>query len=589
MILQALTEYYNRKASDPDSSIAPEGWEWKEIPFLILITDKGAFQCLVDTRENDNGKQKSKKFLIPRAEIRSGSNSWQKTNILWDHYGYLLGHPKTESLKDIELAKKQLNTFHEKIKYLGQFLSNDSSFIAVINFYRNDQMEKVFHDEKWPECSKITGCNMSFCVSRPDNILFNSAIIKDYINSQNETINNEDDGDKDSNNIEGICLITGQKGVIKRTHGRTPINKDTKSLIAIQKSSGYDSYGKSQAYNAPVGKKAEFAYTTALNTLLKNENNRFQLADASVVFWAEKKTDNNFDLESNFKWFIDDPPKDDPDRGVQAVKALYNSPHTGKQVGDDDCRFYILGLSPNSARISVRIWKCGTITEFSSRIRQHFDDFKIDRGVKDPEFQSLGQVLRSVVLEYKSDNIPPNLAGKVIESVLDGTPYPETLLNLCINRIRAERHVTRARAAIIKACLHRYNRYYNKNEKEVTVSLDRSNNNTSYRLGRLFAVLEKIDEEGGSGTIRERFYSAASTSPSSIFSRLLTLKNHHLAKIENQGRKVNFEKDLGEVFEGINNFPSHMTLKEQGLFAVGYYHQRQDYYTSKKENKEKEK
>lgn len=587
MILQALTEYYQRKASDQDSNIAPEGWEWKEIPFLILINEKGEFLNLIDTRESENENKKGKKFLVPRAEIRSGSNAWQKSNILWDHYGYLLGYPKSENKKDVEMAKKQLNTFYEKIKELQYFLSSDVSFNAVKNFYNKNQIEKVFHDEKWPECCKISGCNMSFCINNSESFIFNSSLIKDHVNSQNANVSNEEDN-SDLKDIEGICLITGERGFIKRTHGRTPINKDTKSLVAIQKSSGYDSYGKSQGFNAPVGKKAEFAYTTALNTLLKSYNNRFQLADASVVFWAEKKSDKSFDLESNFKWYFDDSPKDDPDRSIRSIKALYNSPYTGKQVLDDDTRFYILGLSPNSARISIRIWKCGTCTDFSNKIREHFDDFEIVKGVKDAEFLSLGSILRSVVLEYKSENIPPNLAGKVIESVLDGTPYPETLPNLCINRIRAERHVTRARAAIIKAYINRYNRYYNKNEQEVSMSLDRSNNNIGYRLGRLFAVLEKIDDEGGSGTIRERFYSAASTSPVAVFSRLLTLKNHHLAKIENQGRVVNFEKELGEVFEGINDFPSHMTLREQGLFAVGYYHQRQDYYTSKKENKGKE-
>ncbi len=573
MILQALTEYYNRKAADPESNIAPEGWEWKEIPFIIVINEEGQFRDFIDTREGEDNKKRAKSFLVPKSEKRTVNI---KPFLLWDNVEYCFG-ASYRNRSDIE--ERRLS-FIKRIENDCLKLSNKVEIKSLLSFLKNDpisEIEKnISNKELWSEAVNSNAFVAFRLEDKPEGLI--SDIVKN-INIKN--IEND-----------GICLITGKGGKIARLHpfikGVRGTNTTGGSIVSFNLNS-FKSFGKDQSFNSPITEETAFYYTTALNHLLDKESqNKLYLSDSTIIFWAEKKTDKAFDLESNFKWYIDDPPKDDPDRGIRSIKALYDSHYIGKQVYDEDNRFFILGLSPNSARISVRTWKHGTVTDFSSKIKQHFDDFEIHRGTKDTEFLSLGQILRAVVFEYKSENIPPNLSGKVLESVLDGTPYPETLLNLCINRIRAERHVTRTRAAIIKAYFNRFNRYYNNKEKEVAVSLDRDNKNIGYRLGRLFAVLEKIDEEGGSGTIRERFYSAASTSPSSVFSRLLNLKNHHLAKIENTGRKVNFEKELGEVFAGIDDFPSHLMLKDQGRFAVGYYHQRQNYFISKKDNEPKE-
>ncbi|MCL4491530.1 MAG: type I-C CRISPR-associated protein Cas8c/Csd1, partial [Nitrospirae bacterium] len=152
-----------------------------------------------------------------------------------------------------------------------------------------------------------------------------------------------------------------------------------------------------------------------------------------------------------------------------------------------------------------------------------------------------------------------------------------------IRRIRAEQEVTYPRASLIKAVLVRKARYKNEKE-EIAMGLDAGNTNAGYRLGRLFAVLEKIQEEASPGinaTIRDRFYSSASSTPVTVFSHLLKLKNHHIAKLENKGRAVNFEKLVGEIVDDINDFPAHLSLDDQGRFAVGYYHQRQDFFKKK--------
>jgi len=202
------------------------------------------------------------------------------------------------------------------------------------------------------------------------------------------------------------------------------------------------------------------------------------------------------------------------------------------------------------------------------------------RGRNDSEHPSLFRLLTACAVQNKADNVPPNLGGDIMRAILAGTPYPASWLNAAVQRCRAEQSVTYLRAAAIKACLNRGLR--RRNEKELLPMLDIENQNAGYRLGRLFAALERVQEEASPGlnaTIRERYFGAASSTPVAVFTTLLRLKNHHLAKLSNRGRAVNFEKLIGEIVGGINEFPSHLALPDQGRFALGYYHQRQAFFT----------
>jgi CRISPR-associated protein Csd1 len=217
----------------------------------------------------------------------------------------------------------------------------------------------------------------------------------------------------------------------------------------------------------------------------------------------------------------------------------------------------------------------------AQRIQGHFEDIRIVHADFEPEHLSLFRLLTGLALLNKADNIPPNLGGEVMRAILEDRPYPAPMLNLAVQRCRAEQKPTYARAAAIKAYLNRVIRRANANEREFLPMLDPANLNPAYRLGRLFAVLEKIQEEASPGlnaTIRDRYYGAASSTPVSVFTTLLRLKNHHLGKL-NQGRAVQMEKLIGEIMQGLDDFPRQLALPDQGRFALGYYHQRQNFFT----------
>lgn len=581
MILQALKEYYDRKSTDSDGAIAPEGFERKPIPFLIVINKDGKFINFEDTREKIGKKLIAKTFLVPRSVPRSGSLSYMKTFLLWDHIGYVLRYP------DDEKAKNQYTTWLQSLKELPSELSSDEAISAIIKFYDSNGIDDVKSHPKWNECTKILSCNMTFKIAGEELPVPCSKVVQDYIlnTSKYATVETKN---KSENIISGRCMITGGVEEIVRVHSDTRISKDAKKLVGFQKNYGFDSYGKEQGFNAPIGKTSEFAYTTALNTLL-NSSSRMLVGDAVTVCWSKKQCD----LEHQIKDIFGEPQKDEPDKGVESVKSLFKSLENGAFLAQADNMFYVLGLAPNSARISVRFWIVDTVFGMAVKISKHYEDTRIGHGPNDKDFLSLFRLLVSTAIQGKSENIPPNLAGETMRTILYGLPYPYTLLQASIRRIRAEHKVTYPRAALIKACINRSTRFKNPQIKEeLHMSLDENNTNIGYRLGRLFATLEKIQQEANPGinaTIRDRFYGAASGTPSTVFGNLMRLKNHHLAKLENKGKKIFFEKLLSQIIDGVEaniSFPAHLSLEDQGRFAIGYYHQVQKFFTKNTQNED---
>jgi CRISPR-associated protein Csd1 len=594
MIMQTLAKYYDRLAEG--GRVAPEGFKRVEIPFLIVLNRTGEFVGLEDTRTPSGRKLVARPFVIPQERGRSGSKAWQTSNLLWDHYGYVVAWPKSDSDDHTDMARKQHMTFVMETKKLHERYPDDIAIGAVYRFLKNGDFSAVFEHPLWNECVKIPGCNLAFKLDGQTQLICESENVKGFIATTNASTSSDEE-ENSLPELDGTCLVTGEYTPVARLHPRTPIRgaKSNAKIVSFQKNMGFDSYAKLQSHNAPTSRKIVFAYSTALNEMLaKDSRQKLLIGDDTIVFWAEKK----HAIENVFADLFGEPARGESEQDYKSIVAMFRAPETGASPDlDPNMRFYVLGLSPNAARIAVRFWYAGTVREVADNIWRHFDDLEMVKGAKEWRSITLRNLLRSTALLGKDDNVPPNLAGDTMKAILTGTPYPQSLLSASVRRCRAEQskrdpntgklleNVPYSRAALIKAVLVRDKRFgtrfCSKHEKELSMSLDLENTNDGYRLGRLFAVLEKVQEEANpriNATIRDRFYGSASATPVAAFPHLMKLKNHHLSKLENRGRAVNLEKMIGEIIDGIRDFPAHLSLPDQGRFAVGYYHQRQAFF-----------
>lgn len=562
MILQALYEYYNRS-----KDVLPAfGRELKEIGFLIVIDRNGNFVRFEDRRID---KKQAQKFLVKKSV---GRTSAPAANYLYDNSAYVFGYSeKGDSEKYIECFKK-------KVKDILKASPENDELKAVDSFYQHDMaivLNKMKEDALWPEIEKNLNKKYSFFSFLIEG---NTKIVAE--NDALLGLLNDEAVDADQ-----ICLISGQRGRIVETTTATmiPGSQATAKLVAFQVNSGYDSYGKEKGGNAPISEEAEFAYTTALNFMLRSDSrNKFMIGNRTFLFWASNNDEAGKQAEESvFNMFGFTEQEDDPNRNIEQVRKTFNAIYSGSLRTSLDDKFYILGLAPNSARIAVTYWSELPLKDFAFRILRHFEDMEIvDTRKEKKPYMGLRSILAAVTLGGKSSDATPNLPEAVVKSIFQGLPYPYTLFAGCIRRIRAEQSLNITRAAIIKAYLNRIN-----NQQKINVMLDDKNTNQGYLCGRLFAVLDKIqDEANNQHSIRERYMNSASSTPAAVFATILNLSYHHSEKL-NEGRKVWFEKIKQEIVDKIspNGFPAHLDLQDQGRFFVGYYQQTQWFYTKKEE------
>lgn len=589
MILQSLHEYYGRKRD----SLPGDGIERKELPFLFVLKPDGEFLHIEDTRQGDGKRKRGNTFLVPQGVKKSLNVA---ANLLWGNVEYVLGQPDPKKLEEQRKKGKgkhyqerlgdMRTAFRTKIEQLPSAAQSTPEVAAVLAFLASGNFTPVLADPLWSQVS-ATGANVSFKLAGEENPVCSAAGIL-------ASVGNPSKG-KDA---LGICLITGNSDVVERLH--PPIKgvwdaQTSGANIVSFNLPAFNSFGREQGSNAPVGKHAAFAYTTALNHLLVSDQ-RIQVGDASTVFWAASDSR----MESLLSQFFDEPPQDNPDQGTNAVKELLEAPLAGTPaIYDDGTRFFVLGLAPNAARIAIRFWHVATVGELAEHIRQHFEDLEIVRPqyVERP-FLSIKALLVAVSPLGDLDKLPPKLAGDFMKAILDGTSYPQTLLQAALRRIHAEQakkdekgrpkeHVTYARAALIKAWLNRLTRNTGQNE-EITVSLDENNINIGYRLGRLFAVLEKVQADANPGlntTIRDSYFGSASSTPSAVFPTLMRRNQHHMTKLrkEKPGLYITRDKLIQTIcndgIDGQLGFTPILSLADQGRFVIGYYQQRQDLFT----------
>jgi len=578
LILQHLESYYVRLSleSDSDESLVVPGFSRQNITFSVELNSDGSLATIRDARDASGKKPVPTKMRVLGGGKPSGSG--MNPCFLWDNTSYMLGF-KTDD-ENPERTRQVFEAFRDKHLELQQEIQ-DPEFDAVCTFLRTWEPRIAVEQTVLKELSN--GFGVFHIVGQTHNVHESPTVAKWW----SEQLENAEGTAEDEAALQ--CLVTGEFKPIARIHEPKiqGVNgaQSAGALLVSFNFKAAESYGREQSYVGPVAKDAAFRYAVALNRLLDRSNNRrIQIGDATTVYWTAKKAP----IEETFLGLIDPGSIEDETLKSQ-LNATLNRISKGQNVtelGEAETEFYVLGLSPNAARLSVRFWWRGTIGEVLSRIGQHFDALSIVKPPNANAFPSLWQILRETARESK--DIPPNLSGAVMRSILEGIDYPSLLFHSLIRRIKADSEISPVRAAAIKACLnrsHRLGTFHSPLNSRLEMSLNKDRPEPAYQLGRLFAALEKTQDDAFKGSlnasIKDRFFSAASATPAMVFPRLIRMNQHHIGKLESKSFQVNAEKRVQEIMANVDQFPKHLSMTEQGLFAIGYYHQRQDFFTKK--------
>lgn len=605
MILTALNQYYDRLADSPDPDtgklIVPEfGFSNEKIDYILVISKKGDIVDVVPNTETIGDRIQAKSMFVPASFKRPGQYTEKAFNsgkenafFLWDKTAYSLGVDANEDKKSEISWIESPTTFKSFKRYHLNKLANTNdeglqAFLLFLKKWHPPHFDKDLHK---PE---ILGTNLVFQLDGDRCYLHERPAAKKLWAQLLE---------EPSESTESNCLVTGKREKIARLH------PSIKGVFGGQSSGGsivsfnaesYESYGKTQGENAPVSELAAFKYTTALNYLLNRDNKHcLSVGDTSTVFWAiAPDSKQSQKVEQLFMQTVN--PSDDSE--AAQLKPLIEQIAKGRPLQeiapdiDPETRFYLLGLAPNASRLSIRYWIDTSFGQLEKRMGEHYMDLSLEPfpWEKPP---SIWHLLKELVpyrpkKKVKPKEIPSHLAGEMMRSILTGDRYPHSLLAQLVLRIRSDGHISPLRVAMIKAVLHRDYRKLSK--EEIPMGLDENNENNAYQLGRLFAVLERIQSsaiKGANATITDRYFGAASTVPYSVFPRLLAGSKNHLSKIRKKmpGHAVNLDKDMTEIIVKLPpGFPKHFSIESQGRFTIGYYHQHEKYFTSSKSDSPQE-
>ena len=574
MILQALVKLYEDLAERGE--IARSGWGPSKISYALCVDQNGKLEQLIPLLEEQQAGKKTvlrpKILEVPAAVKRS---SGVAPNFLWDNSSYLFG------IDGKGKPERSMQCF-QVCRVLHHMLLDSvetPAAKAVLGFFDTWEPEKAAeHPALQPEIDKLfAGANLVFRIGGA--YAYEDADIRAAWQSHYDC----DEGERMQ------CLVTGREDVIEAVHpsisGVSGAQSSGAALVSFN-APAFCSYGREQNFNAPVGKYAAFAYTSALNHLLADRENVQRIGDTTVVCWAEGADPAYCPLLLGALFGNEQPEWTEKDLRA-AVKRLAEGKPVEERGLDPTRPFYILGLAPNAARLSVRFFFRDTFGNLMKHINDHHQRMEIIRPAFDTyETIPLWVMLRETVNLNTRDKDPsPVMAGVTARAIFTGGLYPAALMEAVMLRIRAERNITRGRAAILKA-------YYLKNPhkdcpKEVlTVSLNESSTNVPYTLGRLFSVYEAVQQQANPGintTIKDRYFNGASSTPAIIFPVLDNLYQKHLRKLKG-GLQVFYDKQVMEL-KGVlgEEYPLRLSLPQQGSFNLGYYHQTQKRFEKKEE------
>ncbi len=558
MIFQSLVSLYDRLTDD----MPPFGFSVEDIGFVVILDKQGN---MVGQPEDLRAKIKANTFnfrqsMVPytnQVNVRAGKGAAKTPNFMVDKADYIFGMS----------GKSDKKVNHDSFKALVEKVckdSDDQGVRAVKLFCANWQPQNAMELRDWKEISSDHAKWIAFRLQGDNCFVHERPAVKklwtDFL------------AEKKYN--EGMSFVDGHMHPLQSQYAQFKFGSGA-SLVSFNEVA-YESYKKKKGENAPIDLEAEFKSSTALKYLLRSRAQRIRIGDATTVFWAERASP----MEPFFGQVMN-PSLDDKAAG-QRVRKFLEAVRAGnlpnELEGDKNINFYILGLALNKARLAMRFWHVCSVETLMNRFRDHFENLNIERSEKDIEFPGVWHLLKETARESK--DISPVLGGALTRSILTGERYPQNLFQGVIGRIRADQRINYLRTAILKAVLQRN---YN---QEIPMSLNTERRETAYLLGRLFAVLEKaqLDALGKvNATIKDRFFSAASATPASVFPRLLRLSQHHIEKAD---YGYVSDRRIGEIMEHVDSFPTHMNLQDQGLFAIAYYQQKNALYR-KNESKSK--
>lgn len=606
-ILQALAGYYDRMARRGEAE-AP-GFSRKLIDFAVVIDGDGLPVHVTPLRQQSGRKMVGRAIDVPAEVKRTVAVA---PNFLWDKTAYALGVTASDNKRTAQ-EQEAFRALH--IDLLVD--SDDAGLIALRRFVEGWTPDRF---TAAPFTQDMLDANIVFrldgdAIDGTPRFIHQRPAALPLIEARGVA------GDG------GICLVSGTQTPLARLHpairGVDGAQMAGAALVSFN-AAAYESYGREQGANAPTGQVAAFKYGAALNRLLDRDSRhrleliggahvdptrprqivyrqRARLGDATIVFWADSSgleeaqaaageavlasTLNALDLP-------DEPVEDDDDvyaaplRDALAQLADGRTARLGAHDAPPGVRLHVLGLSPNAARLSVRFWLTDTLGGFAGNVMRHAEDCSImptpHRWGAGPSINRL--LVKTTAAQEKWENIPPQLAGEMSRAVLMGGRYPRTLLTTAMMRLRAGDdpgggwHAAAIRGVLAREHRERLKQKNLPDEKEWLMSLDTSETNPAYRLGRLFAVLEAAQYNAlgrVNATIRDRFFGAASATPATVFPLLLRGGQNHIASLRKEGKAGGIERDLEEIMSGIGTaLPPSLRLEDQGRFAIGYYHQR---------------
>ena len=590
MILQRLAEHYDRIAASGEAELAPPGYSMQKASFCIVLEADGRLNSFQDLRRQEGKVLRPRMIQVPGQGKPSGSGF--APCFLWDSPEYLLGFSADPA--KARRAPKAFAAFRGAHLALESAISTPE-FSAVCHFLRQWTPEQVEAHRAF-----LTECATNFGV-------FRIAGEEHYVHQRVSLPSAASSPDADE--PIAFCLVSGESSPIARLHEpkvKGVAGAQTAGALLVSfNASAFTSYGKDQSFNAPVSIAATFKYTNALNHLLAQRGRRVGLGDATVVYWADAaNTVTEATLDAFAELFggsvtVADLPDASAEHGdrLREARLLLSQLRDGTALttltpNDGSTRFFMLGLSPNASRLSVRLWIETDARDVRKKLSEHVQDFAFQGGHDDRPLPlwrivaATGRAERDAkgrLMSFDTKAVSPQLAGDLARSVLLGTTYPQSLLSTMIRRIRSDGEIVFERVNAIKAVLVRNSRLRGA-PLEVPMQLDSELPDVAYRCGRMFALLEKaqVDSLGRdlNSTIKDRYFSAASATPALVFPRLFRLNGHHLAKLS-AGTKTFYERQFAASMAAPFAFPKQLSLEQQGRFIVGYFQQRQDLYSKR--------